>query len=939
MSAVTSTPSSPINRDALRADIDAAVGDAAPASSAARLAILSRLKVVVKDARKDCEQFLLDRGSGYACAERLSAFQDALIQAITDFAVERIYVVENPTDSERMAISAVGGYGRGTLAPGSDIDLLFVLPYKQTPWGESVVEYVLYILWDLGFKVGHATRTVDETLRRARGDMTIRTALLETRMIWGTAALFEDLESRFDNEVVSGTAREFVEAKLAERDARIAKAGGSRYLVEPNIKEGKGGLRDLNTLFWIAKYVYQVRNRNLLVKNGVFSRSEYRQFKKAEDFLWSVRCHLHFLTNRPEERLSFDVQREIAHRLGYTNRSGMMSVERFMKHYFLTAKSVGDLTGIICAELEENEVKSRPSLNRFMAGFPSVGLRRRKTLKSTDDFVLDKGRLIHTHEDVFKNDPVNLIRMFHIASDTNCPIHPDCAAKARRQLKLLTASVRDDKEANRLFLAILCNKANNDVILRRMNETGVLGKFVPDFGKVVAMMQFNMYHHYTVDEHLIRTIGALASIDRGTSADELPLASKLIPTLRDKSVLYVALFLHDIAKGRPEDHSIAGAKIARKLCPRLGLSEQQTETVVWLVEEHLTMSMIAQSRDLADRRTIVDFAAVVQSLERMKLLLILTVCDIRGVGPGVWNGWKGQLLRTLYYETEPYLTGGHSLSSREHRVEAAKQELAETLVDWRASEKENYLNKHYPAYWIRVDLETKRLHAEFIRSFDASLKHVATDVIPHSFEAVTELTVYAIDHPRLLSVIAGTCAAASANIVDAQVYTTADGYALDTITISREFQDDHDEVRRARRITDLIEKVLKGEEKLPELVAKHDVRERKNKLKAFSLKPDVNVTNDLSDRFTVIEVSGLDRPGLLFDLTRGLNDLNLDISSAHVATFGERAVDVFYVTDLIGEKITLKGRRGRIERRLLEALDDHPDDTTSKRRAPRQAAE
>ena len=714
----------------------------APLAEAARTAIVDCLKQTLADGHADAERRLKADGRGTPCARRLSDLQDAVVQAIHGLAVDHVYAVANPTAAERMGVVAVGGYGRGTLAPGSDVDLLFLRPYKQTPWGETVVEFILYVLWDLGLKVGHATRSVDECVRLARSDMTIRTAVLEARYLCGETTLSETLTTRFDAEVVKGTGPEFIAAKLAERDERHRRQGASRYLVEPNVKEGKGGLRDLHTLFWIAKYFFRVGTNDELVALGVFSRSELRLFRKAEDFLWAVRCHLHFLTGRAEERLSFDVQREMAERLGYTSHPGLKDVERFMKHYFLVAKDVGDLTRIFCASLEEHHGKSAPMLNRLL-GIPAR--RRRRTIPGSTDFIVDNDRINTASDKVFAKDPVNLIRIFHLADRYDLAFHPDAMQEVARSLRLIDANLREDEEANRLFVEIVTSRRQPESVLRRMNEAGVLGRFVPDFGRIVAMMQFNMYHHYTVDEHLIRAIGVLAEIERGDLADAHPLANEILPGIKDRQALYIAIFLHDIAKGRPEDHSIAGAKVARRLCPRLGLDAARTDLVAWLVEQHLTMSIVAQSRDLNDRKTILDFAAIVQSLERLKMLLVLTVSDIKAVGPGVWNGWKGQLLRTLYYETEPILTGGHSQVARDLRVTKAKEELGAALVDWPTRERNAYLKRHYPAYWLRVDMPHKLAHAALIREADRGKKALATAAAVHAFEGITEITVLAPD--------------------------------------------------------------------------------------------------------------------------------------------------------------------------------------------------
>ncbi len=889
-----------------------------------RSAVLAELKAAMKAGRELAEARLNEDGGGFLCARRLSHLQDELIRVIYDFAFCHVYRITNPSAAERMSVVAVGGYGRGTLAPGSDVDLLFVLPYKQTPWGEQVVEYILYMLWDLGLKVGHATRNIDECIRLSKQDMTIRTAILEARHIWGDEELYESLIDRFNNEVVSGSSSEFIAAKLQERDERHRRQGTSRYLVEPNIKESKGGLRDLNTLFWIAKYHYQVRAQSELVKKGVLSRSEYNLFVKCEDFLWAVRCHLHFLTGRPEERLSFDVQREIAIRLGYTQHPGMRDVERFMKHYFLVAKDVGDLTRILCAALEEQHVKeplSRSGLTsmlvrRLRGGRPSGAP---KPVDGFPGFVVENNRLNAVSDTVFVDEPINLIRVFQIADKHDYNLHPQLTKLLHRSLKLIDRDLRNNPEANRLFVSILTSRNNPEKVLRKMNETGVLGRFVPDFGKVVAMMQFNMYHHYTVDEHLIRSIGVLSEIERGESGEDHPLSTDLIRSLQTRKLLYVAMFLHDIAKGRPEDHSIAGARIARKLCPRFGLNNSETDTVAWLIEHHLDMSTIAQSRDLSDRKTITDFANIVQSMERLKLLLILTVADIRAVGPGVFNGWKGQLLRTLYYECEPYLTGGHTKVSHSQAVAQAKEQLMAKLDHWSEKERKSYTNRHYKAYWLRVDPDRALAHAELIRNADKSGDQLAFAVTPHAFEGVTEITVLAPDHPRLLSAIAGACFVTGANIVDAQIDTTTDGFALDTIFISRELPDNSDEKRRGERIADLIGKTLRGEAPLPENASRKSGV--KGRMKAFKVEADVLVNNSWSDEYTVVEVSGLDRPGLLFDLTRSIATLNLNIGSAHISTFGERVVDVFYVTDLTGQKIANVSRQEIMRERLADAVE------------------
>jgi [protein-PII] uridylyltransferase len=879
-------------------------------AAAVRPAVLERLKRLLRSARAEAHHRLQVDGDGQGCAAALALFQDELIRLVYDYTVRHVYLATNPSDAERMAVVATGGYGRGLLAPFSDVDLLFLLPYKQTPWGESVVEHILYLLWDLGLKVGHATRTIEQSLKLARGDITIRTALLDARFVLGDETLFAELVRRYRREVVSGTARQFVEAKLAERDERHRRAGASRYRVEPNIKDGKGGLRDLHTLAWLAKYLTATDEKP---RAFLFAENERATFSRCERFLWTVRCHLHFLSGRPEERLTFDVQEAMAERLGYVERGGLRAVERFMKHYFLVAKDVGDLTTVLCAALELEQVKPSPISHLFNP----LSWRTRRRIRTTSDFRIDNGRLNVANVEVFKRDPVNLIRFFARAEETGAFFHPNAVRLLRRSLRLIDDALRGDPEANRIFLELLCSEKNPEPTLRRMNEAGVLGRFVPDFGKVVSMMQFNMYHHYTVDEHLIRTIGVLSDIEHGEAAEAHPLSTSIIKGIQYRRALYVAGFLHDIAKGRDEDHCIVGARIARSLCPRFGMSAAETETVAWLIEQHLVMSSFAFTRDINDPKTVRDFAGLVQSPERLKLLLLLTVADIRAVGPSAWNGWKGQLLRDLYYETEPVVAGGHTQLGSRDRVAAAQAAFRTAVADWPTPDIDRFVDRHYSDYWLKTETRKAVDHARLVRAAEAAGQKFASGYATDAFTAITELSLFAPNHPRLLALFAGACAATGANISGAHISTTRDGFALDSFLLAREFERDEDELRRARRIAETIEKLLKGDIRLGTLMAR---RREARRADAFKVAPEVLVDNTLSNQFTVIEVAGRDRPGLLYELTNTLSDLNLDITSAHITTYGEKVVDVFYVTDLTNKKITNPPRQDAVRARLLDVL-------------------
>ena len=871
--------------------------------------VLDLLKLAYNRGREEVWRRFEEDGDGIAAAHGYCYLMDQVIRCLYDFTTTYVYPVTNPTLSERMSLVAVGGYGRGELAPYSDVDILFLLPYKQTPWGEQVVEYMLYMLWDLGLKVGHATRSVDDCIRLSRDDLTIRTALLEKRFLWGDESLFDSLDERFDQEVIQGTGPDFVDAKLAERDSRHKKVGDSRYVVEPNLKEGKGGLRDLHTLFWIGKYLYRVKDVSDLVPAGVLNRAELRKFKDAEKFLWTVRCHLHQIAGRAEERLTFDVQLELARRLKYTDREGTIGVERFMKHYYLVAKTVGDLTRIFCAHLEDQH-KRKPKFRL------RIGLKRREL----EGFVVDGARITVENDDDFARDPVKMIKIFHVAQKHGLDIHPSALRLINRNLRKITAKVRADPEANALFLDILTSKKDPELFLRKMSEAGVFGRFVPDFGRVVAQTQHDMYHTYTVDEHTIRAIGILAGIENGELAKDHPLSGEIIHKILSRKVLYVATMLHDIAKGRGGDHSLLGADVAKKLCPRLGMTAAETETTAWLVKYHLLMSSIAFKRDISDPKTVADFTGLVQSPERLRLLLVLTVADIRAVGPGIWNGWKGQLLRDLYFRAEAVLDGGLSAVAPQGLIKEAIKDLRARLTDWKKKDVDAFVERHFDSYWLSNTPDKIEYDARLMQKADADKVKLTVDARIDHFRSITEITFYTLDHPGLFARITGALSMAGGSIVDAKIYTTKDGLALDTFVIQDSEGNAFADTDRLQRVREAIQKSLKGEI-MPRkvLAARHKPAKRE---RAFKVVPRVLIDNRASDTHTVIEVNGRDRPGLLADLAYALTNSSLTISSAHIATYGESAVDVFYVRNLFGHKIIHGSKLKSIERELLAALED-----------------
>jgi [protein-PII] uridylyltransferase len=847
---------------------------------------------------------------GRVHAEATAFLTDQLVGLAFEHAATRLHPNPNPTAAERVALVALGGYGRGEMAPFSDVDLMFLAPHPRTPWCEQVVEATLYLLWDLKLKVGQAFRTLPELLALARSDMTVRTAMLESRFLCGDQALYAEAASRFRGEIVAGSTAEYVAAKLNERNERHLKMGGSRYVVEPNVKNGKGALRDLHTLYWIGKHVHGVSSPAALVGAGLLTAAEFRRFDRAERFFWSVRCHLHLLSGRAEERLGFDLQRQIASAMHYADRPGKSAVERFMQFYFLQAKIVGDLTGLFLAQLDE-QLGARG--RRF--ALPTFLRRRPARLHG---FVLDRGRLSILRDDFFTEQPLRLLELFATAAREELEIHPTAMRAATRDSKLVD-TLRDDPAANNLFLEVLTNGKRGEVVLRWMNDAGVFGRFVPDFARVVAQMQFDMYHHYTVDEHTIRAIGLLGNIERGALAEDHPLATALFRQLGSRRTLYVAVLLHDIAKGRGGDHSELGAEIALRLCPRLGLDAAETQRVAWLVRYHLLMSATAFKRDLADPKTIEDFATAVSSPERLRLLLILTVVDIRAVGPGTWTDWKRRLLRTLYEQAEERLRLGHKQRGRAEVVALRQQELAGTL-GWNARAMRAYIRRLPDSYWIAEPSECLHANALLIAKAEAQFGTAPASVSADGQEdGATRITVFAADRPGLFYRVAAGLASAGASVINARIHTTRDGMALDNLLVQDSQGKPYADKRLRSRLVRAVEAYLTGQT-LPVTHAASS----SSSAEPFAIAPSVTVAARASRRTTVVEVNAADRAGLLASLARVIHDLGLIVHSAHIATYGERAVDVFYLTGPDSRKLD-QVTAARLRAALLQTAEENGD--------------
>ena len=875
---------------------------------------LARIQQHVRDA------FETYRMAGVEAAQRLAALTDGVVRVLYEHAEHEITGGKHLKD--RVAIAATGGYGRMMLAPFSDIDLLFLAPDDPEPATLRVIEFMLYFMWDLGLKVGHATRSIAHCLADADEDVTIRTSLMDARLIAGDAALFEEFLGRFDEARRLAGPSAFIAAKQAERTERHRRFGESAFLVEPNIKEGRGGLRDLQTLYWMVRAAFGPFTPNQLVGENnlnLLDTQETRRLRRSWDFLWTIRFHIHYISGRAEDRLTFDLQPVVGARMGYTRHGQQDGVERFMRHYFLTARDVTRIARVL-----------EPAVIRKSVGEPAVQTEPDPALMKAG-FVLADGQIKPLRSDDFGTHPILMLRMLKLARDRRLALHP-LAMRSMIRHERSAVALRGDREAGDIFLDLLCGqdpegRPDGAKWLATMNEAGIIGKMLPDWARVVGQMQFDTYHIFTVDEHTIEAVRVLNAMEAGRLAEVAPVASGLVEDLQSRRALYLAMLLHDIAKGRGGDHSILGADVALQVGPQLGLSAEETETVSWLVLHHLLLSQTAFKRDIDDPKTILDLAETVQSPERLKLLLVLTVADMRAVSPRVWNGWKATLLREIYARVAEVLAGGLSTTERDVRVKRAKDAADEILQrhNWSQKDRDFFLGLGYPGYWLSFDPETHMRHARTVRDAEARGAPLTVETEPLPARAVTEVTVYAADHAGLFSRIAGALAVAGASIVDARIHTLTNGMALDTFWVQDAAGGAFDQPHRLAKLYVLIEQALSGRLRLAQEIPKMNQALLGRRMRAIHVPPRVVIDNRASNSYTVLEVNGRDRPGLLHDVTNAISDQGLQIGSAHVTTYGVRAVDVFYVKDVFGLKVENDRKLATLREALLAALSPAGD--------------
>ena len=869
-----------------------------------RKQITQSLKVILSEGQSILEVKFLNDNKGLFCAVAYSHLMDQIIYIIYD------KIKNYLKTKDLLSLLAVGGFGRGELAPYSDIDLLFLIGPRNKKISEKVIHFILYTLWDLGLSVGHSTRNIADVIKDSKKDIILRTSILENRYLAGDKKLSNDFNSKLKI-LQKSTVSEFINLKLKEQDNRHYKMGDSRYMLEPNIKESKGCLRDLNTLFWISKYHYRFNKITEIKKYSLSWSNELKRFNKALDFLMTLRCHLHYMSKKDDNILNFSAQEQIAQNLGYKNRGNTLSVERFMKRFYLIVKDVGSLTRLFCTELDNyNDVQPIYSSASYDRDWKDFELKNRQVFYNKNK----------TEEKNEKVSPKKILKIFEFAQNRNLDIHPSTIYSIINSKRTIS-KLENKKELYNLFIDILLSSKNSEKYLRLMNECGVLGKLFPDFQKIVGLMQYNMYHHYTVDEHTIRSIGFLNKLEKGDLREIAPIASRLIKKIQSRKVLFISTFLHDIGKGRNEDHSRVGEEIAKKICTSLELKEEETENILWLVKNHLLMSKIAFNYDVSDPETIDDFTKIVQSPEKLKLLLILTVADILAVGPGIWNSWKAALMRDLFRLSEEVLYGANPYHLLELSPDNSMIKTRENLKNWENQEFEVYSSQYPRNFWSALDVET---HVWLAKKYKTNRKKIK--LIEIFFKKLKNtnsilLVVSAPDNPGLFSDIAGAISIQGVDIQTAKIFTRKDGMATDIFWVTTNTRTVFDK-EKLNKIKQSIIKSLTTNFN-PEKQIFKLWKSTPKRIRSLKSPSRVIVDNMVSNSQTVIEVNCKNKPGLLYKLTKEIKDLNLQIQSSSVSTYGNSAVDVFYVKDVFGMKIECEKRINLIKKNIeLALLDD-----------------
>ena len=846
---------------------------------------------------------------GLEIASAWSTVMDHLIRHL--FAtISAEYANQFPAPSRRFALVAQGGYGRGELNPQSDIDLLFLYGWKVSPFVESVTEKLLYTLWDAALQVGHATRNIGECGRLAANDMKVRTSLLDARFLCGDYALYEDFEKKVESKLVSKGVKRFVREKLAENRARHEQFGGSVYLLEPEVKEGEGGLRDIQTARWIARAALGIKDLDALALNGVVNPSDIARLKESQDFLLRVRNELHFSTGKHQDQLTFEHQERVSSALGFESEGTLRGVEVFMRAYYLHAAQINRLSELIVHRVTDCD-KPRFGASSVFGRTLREGIR------------LSKGHITVTKPEVLRSSPDNLIRIFDDAQKYNCQFTQETRELLRQNLDLIDDDFRRSEEANAPFFSILKWKEAVYETLLEMHRAGVLGAFIPEFGRLLCMVLHDAYHIYTVDQHSLRLIKEIERLKAGEYVESSPLLTQLAREAEEIELLYLGLMFHDIGKGFGGGHSEIGARMVRTIAWRMRLNADQSNLVEFLVRHHLLMTHTAFRRDLEDGKTIFDFAKVMGSVGNLKMLYLLTFADVKAVGPEVWNPWKASLLGELYVKTLHLLEEAEKGELHREDIRAELRRIQarvrrELVKDHEETEVEKFLEAMPERYFVSTPEEDIPEHFELMDRFRGKKAELSVEHFPE--RDCTSVVICCQDRPGLFASITGVFSALNLDILNARIFTANDGRILDVFRISHHGRT---EVVTAEqkwvKFRAVLDGVLDGKIDIASLVGsfKPSLLFQKRAPKVLTT---VNIDNEASDNFTIVEVFTEDRIGVLFTITYTLHRLGLSIHVAKISTNVDQAADIFYVTDEAGGKITDPERVSMIRNFLHQNL-------------------
>ncbi|WP_224981996.1 [protein-PII] uridylyltransferase [Geomonas agri] len=870
-----------------------------------RGAYLAAAREFLEHFREESKRSHREGEDGIAVVQSITAMTDALVTRLFTALSDDLQMHK----TGQLALIAVGGYGRRELNPYSDLDLLFLYSGKDSKVVEEAANRLLYFLWDLRLDVGYSVRTIADCVEMAGNDITVKTALLDARLLTGSEHLFTELKKMMVTQVLAKRSDAFINEKLEELRKRREKYGSSVYILEPNIKEGEGCLRDLHTAMWVAKIKYKVDEPRELVIKGVLSEEELGMYYSSLSYLWRIRNELHYLAGRKNDQLTFEAQTSIARFFGYEDKGKTLAVEQFMQDFYLHANRVEHFSSLLITKCSQREDSTRKILGYFTRR--PVG----------DGFYVMKGELVVPDEAVVAKDPVRLIKIFEHAQKQGVALSLATKTLIRNNLDLVNDKFRRSKEANASFINILQSEKKVYDTLQQMHHLGFLIRFIPEFERIYCKVQHDVYHIYTVDTHTLFAVEELAKLWRGEHKDTLPLLTQLAMEIDKRWLLLLAVLFHDIGKGGGGGHAEVGAELTKTIARRMGLIKEDSERLQFLVRQHLLLAHIAQRRDLHDERMIIQFARQMEKSENLKMLYLLTYADIKAVGPEVWTEWKALLLQELYEKAFTVLErGDFKLEASGDRVRRVKRTVFDLLAD------------DYPGQLIKDELQALTTRHLLSYAPEVLSGHVRTLLempkkllvlqLSHEVDrGYTNCTICTYDVPGLFSMITGVMAANGMNILGAQIHTNTNEKVLDILQVNSPQGFVITEESRWTRFETDLRQVLEGKIRVGQLVAKRNRPSILTEKAKPTVPARVEIDNEVSSDYTVIDIYAHDKVGLLYSITSTLTRLGLYIGVSKISTKVDQVADVFYVKNIFGQKITEPSKLEEIRKDLLAAVD------------------